>query len=57
MFIVALFTERSDAEAESPVIWPRDAKKCLTAKDADAGKHRRQEGKGTTEDEMVGWHH
>ena len=48
---------RTDAEAEAPVIWPPDAKSCLIGKDPDAGKDWRQEEKGTTEDEMVGWHH
>ena len=45
-----------DAEAEAPVLWPLDAKNWLR-KDPDAGKDWRQEEKGTTEDEMVGWHH
>ena len=47
---------RTDAEAETPIIWPPDAN-WLTGKDPDAGKDCRQEEKGTTEDEMVGWHH
>ena len=47
---------RTDAEGEIPILWPPDAKNWLIAKDPDAGKDRRQE-KGTTEDEMVGWHH
>ena len=47
---------RIDAEAETPILWPPDAKNCLTGKDLVAGKDWRQE-KGTTEDEMVGWHH
>ena len=47
---------RTDAEAETPVLWPPDAKKWL-GKDPDAGKDWRQKEKGTTEDEMVGWHH
>ena len=47
----------SDAEAETPVLWPPDAKSWLTGKDSDAGKDWRQEEKGTTEDEMAGWHH
>ena len=46
---------RTDAEA--PIIWPPDVKNWLTGKDPDAGKNWRQEEKGTTEDEMVGWHH
>ena len=48
-----IFIERTDAEAEIPMLWPPDAKNCLTGKDPDAGKDRRQE-KGVTEDEMVG---
>ena len=43
--------------AEALILWPPDAKSWLTGKDPDAGKDRRQEEKGTTEDEMVGWHH
>ena len=45
------------AEAEAPTLWPPAAKSPLTRKDPDAGKDRRQEQKGTTEDKMVGWHH
>ena len=52
-----IFIGRADAEAETPVLWPPDAKNWLTGKDPDAGKDRRREEKGTTEDEMVGWHH
>ena len=48
---------RTDAEAETPILWPPDAKNWLIGKDPDAGKDWRQEEKGTTEDEMVGWHH
>ena len=48
---------RTDAEAEIPVLWPLDGKNWLIWKDPDAGKDWRQEEKGTTEDEMVGWHH
>ena len=48
---------RTDAEAEVPILWPSDAKKWLIRKDPDAGKDWRQEEKGMTEDEMVGWHH
>ena len=44
-------------EAETPIFWPPDAKNWLIGKDSDAGKDWRQEEKGTTEDEMVGWHH
>ena len=52
-----VFFGRTDAEAETPILWPRDAKNWLTGKDPDAGKDWRQEEKGTTEDEMVAWHH
>ena len=45
------------AEAESPIVWPPDAKNWLIGKDPDAGGDWRQEEKGTTEDEKVGWHH
>ena len=48
---------RTDAEAEAPILWPSDAKSRLTGKDPDAGKDWRQEEKGMTEDEMVGWYH
>ena len=52
-----IFTGRTDAEAENPILWPPDAENWLIGKDPDAGKGWRQEEKGTTEDEMVGWHH
>ena len=52
-----LFIRRTDAEAETPVLWPPDAKNWLIGKDTDAGKDWRPEKKGTTEDENVGWHH
>ena len=52
-----IFTGRTDAEAETPIFWPPDVKNWLIRKDPDAGKDWRQEEKGTTEDEMVGWHH
>ena len=52
-----MFIGRTDAEAETPILWPPDAKNWLIRKDPDAGKDWRQEEKGTTEDEMVGWHH
>ena len=52
-----IFIGRTDAEAEAPKLWPPDAKSWLIGKDPDAGKDWRQEEKGTTEDEMVGWHH
>ena len=48
---------RSDAEAETPILWPPDAKNQLIGKDPDAGKDWRREEKGTTKDKMVGWHH
>ena len=48
---------RTDAEAEAPILWPPDAKSWLTGSNPDAGKDRRQEEKGATEEEMVGWHH
>ena len=52
-----IFIGRIDAEAETPILWPPDAKNGLIGKDPDAGKDWRQEEKGTTEDEMAGWHH
>ena len=52
-----IFIGRTDAEAETPILWPPDVKSWLTWKDPNAGKDWRQEEKGTTEDEMVGWHH
>ena len=45
------------SEAETPILWPPDGKNWLFGKDPDAGKDWRQEKKGTTEDEMIGWHH
>ena len=48
---------RTGAEAETPILWPPDAKSWLLRKDPDAGKDWGQEEKGTKEDEMVGWHH
>ena len=48
---------RTDAEAETPIFWPPDVKNWLIGKDPDAGKDWGQEEKGTTEDEMVEWHH
>ena len=51
-----IFIGRTDGEAEAPVLWPPDAKSQLIGKDPDAGKDWRQEEKGTTENEMVGWH-
>ena len=52
-----IFIGRTDAETETPVLWPLNVKNWLIGKDPDAGKYWRQEEKGTTEDEMVGWHH
>ena len=52
-----IFIGRTDAEAETPILWPPDVKNWLIRKDTYAGKDWRQEEKGTTEDEMVGWHH
>ena len=51
-----IFIGRTDAEAETPILWPPDVKNGLIGKDPDAGKDWKLE-KGTTEDEMVGWHH
>ena len=48
------FFRRNDAKAETPVLWPPDAKSCLIGKDSDAGRDWGQEEKGTTEDEMAG---
>ena len=52
-----IFLGRTDAEAEAPIPWPRDAKNWLSGKDPDAGKDWRQEQKVMSENEMVGWHH
>ena len=52
-----VFIGRTDVEAETPILCPPDAKSWLIWKDPDAGKDWGQEEKGTTEDEMVGWHH
>ena len=52
-----VFIGRTDAEAETPILWPPNVKSWLIEKDPDAGKDWGQEEKGTTEDEMVGWHH
>ena len=51
---LTLFT---DVEAKTPILWPPDVKSWLIGKDPDSGKDWRQKEKGTTEDEMVGWHH
>ena len=52
-----IFIGRTDFEAETPILWPPDAKSWLTGKDSDAGRDWGQEEKGTTEDEVAGWHH
>ena len=52
-----VFIGRTDVEAETPILWPPDAKSWLIWKDPDAGKDWGQEEKGITEDKMVGWHH
>ena len=52
-----VFIGRTDAEAESPILWPRHEKIWLIGKDPDAGRDWEQEEKGMTEDEIAGWHH
>ena len=52
-----IFIGKTDANAETPVLWPSHLKSWLIGKDSDAGRDWGQEEKGTTEDEMVGWHH
>ena len=52
-----MFFVRTDAKAKAPILWPPDVKSWLIGKDSDAGRDWGQEEKGTTEDEMVGWHH
>ena len=52
-----VFLGRTDVEAETPILWPPDAKNSLFGKDPDAGRDWGQEEKGTTEDEMAGWQH
>ena len=52
-----IFLAKIDAEAETPILWPPDAKRWLIGKDPDARKGWRQEEKGMTEGEMIGWHH
>ena len=55
-----VFIGRTDAKAETPILWPPHVKSCLIGKDPDdpdAGRDWGQEEKGTTENEMVGWHH
>ena len=52
-----VFIGRTDAKAETPVLWPPDAESCLIGKNSDAGRDWGQEEKEMTEDEMAGWHH
>ena len=52
-----VFIGRTDAKAETPILWPPHEKSCLIGEDSDAGKDWGQEEKGMTEDEMAGWHH
>ena len=52
-----VYIGRTDAEAETPILWPPDMKSWLTGKGPDAGRDWGQEEKGTTEDELAGWHH
>ena len=52
-----VFFGRNDAKAETPILWPPHGKSWLIGKDSDAGRDWGQEEKGTTEDEMAGWHH
>ena len=52
-----IFIGRTDAEAETPILWPPDVNNWLVGKDPDAGKDWRREEKGMTEDEIFGWHH
>ena len=52
-----VFFGRTDAKAETVILWPPHVKSCLIGKDSDGGRDWGQEEKGTTEDEMVGWHH
>ena len=52
-----VFLGRTDSEAETPILWPPDVKSRLIGKDPDAERDWGQEEKGTTEDEMAGWHH
>ena len=52
-----IFIGRTDAEVETPILWPPDVPNWLFRKDPDAGKDWRREEKGMTEDEVVGWHH
>ena len=52
-----VFIGQTDAEAETSILWSPHEKSCLIGKDPDAGRAWGQEEKGTTEDEMAGWHH
>ena len=52
-----IFIGKTDVEAETPILWPPDVKNWLSGKDSDAGKDWKQEEKGMTDDEKVGWHH
>ena len=52
-----VFTGRTDVEAETPILWPPDVRSWFIGRDPDAGKHWGKGEKGTTEDEMAGWHH
>ena len=52
-----VFFGRNDAKAETPILWPPHVKSLLIGNDSDAGRDWGQEEKGTTEDEMAGWHH
>ena len=51
-----MFIGGTDVQAETPILWPPDAKNCLIGKDPDAREDRKQDEKGT-EDEIIGWHH
>ena len=52
-----MFIGSTDADAETPILWPPPVKSCLIGKDPDAGRDFRPEEKGMTEDEIFGWHH
>ena len=52
-----VFFERTDAKAETPIVWPPHVKSWLAGKDSDTGRGWRQEEKGTMQDEMSRWHH
>ena len=56
-FCYSLFLFTTDAEAETPILWPPHVKSWLTGKDPDAGRDWGQKKKGTAEDEMAGYHH